>query len=79
MAEIGNARDVVCPYYKADRPGKLTLSCEGILPGSTMTHRYSDRPSYQYQIDVFCKSIKRCVKCPIHRVLDAKYTKKPLT
>lgn len=79
MGDTGNARDIACPFYRSDKPTKLTISCEGIVPGSSLTHKFNDTPTYDYQIDVYCKSIKRCVRCPIYRAINAKYNKSPLS
>ena len=57
---------VQCPFYEHDN-GKSNITCEGIFPDSTQTHKFRYKKDYEMQINTFC--CKYYEKCEVHRML----------
>lgn len=61
---------VFCPFYVCE--GECTISCEGILDGCVMVHRFSGKNDKLAHEADFCTSTA-CVNCPVFLALQGKY------
>lgn len=62
--------DVVCPFFKFD-DGRRRITCEGIIPRSSVALIYNCRCDYDMQFNEYCcKSYKYC---EIYNLLMDKY------
>ena len=62
--------DAACPFYRWD-DGSRTITCEGIVDGSTLTQTYLRKADCALQLSVFCCDKYR--NCEIHTMLQEKY------
>lgn len=61
---------IQCPYYSSD-DGCSKISCEGIIPGSSIKSVFRRKADYAMQITQFCSG--RYWNCEICQALDRKY------
>ena len=61
---------VRCPFYRSD-DGRMRITCEGIVDGSSLALTYVRRKDFQIQMDVFC--CEHYKKCEVFRMLMEKY------
>ena len=55
--------DVKCPYYISDN-GVNKISCEGLIPGSSIAHFFRASADFKMQIRAFCSGCYwRCEVC----------------
>ena len=62
--------EVGCPFYKYDDVrGRIT--CEGLVPDSSLALIFHRREDYCTQLEVFC--CKHYKNCEVYRMLMEKY------
>ena len=62
---------VRCPFYHRDN-GRSTITCEGIVEGSTLSLNFPNKQEFLTQSDVFCCDYYK--NCEVYRMLmDARY------
>lgn len=66
-----NSAVILCPYYLYDDPKSCNLTCEGMLPGSSIKSHFLDGASIRRQIWKYCAADYK--SCPWARVLALKY------
>lgn len=68
----GSYRQVycLCPYYISD-DGKHTITCEGIIGGTTNRTSFKFKSEYELQMEVFCCNKYR--NCEIYSAINKKY------
>lgn len=63
---------IQCPFYLRDDPKACKLTCEGMLPGSSVTNHFLNGNDLRRQIKKYCED--NYVKCPWYIVLtNVKY------
>lgn len=62
---------VLCPYYMHDDPKTCSITCEGMLPGSSVNSHFLDGPSIRRQINKYCAGDYK--RCPWARMMEFKY------
>ena len=71
MAIKTERAEVVCPFYSSDDMSRK-ITCEGMVKGSTVTHRFNKKLHWEKHIKNCCCG--DCQKCPWYKTLmDAKY------
>ena len=65
--------DIGCPFYRRDDPKTSSLTCEGVLPGSTVKSHFGGRDNLQRQIRKYCAGEYR--RCPWYKVAYLKWIK----
>ena len=63
--------DVKCPYYMRDDPRACTITCEGVLPGSTVKSHFPGKKAILTQIERRCAGNYK--GCPWYQVVSIKY------
>ena len=63
---------IQCPYYKDDNAKFKQITCEGILPGSSVRTTFVSRDDYQTQLEQFCLR-ETYWSCEICEAIDKKY------
>ncbi|MBQ3009755.1 MAG: hypothetical protein IJD81_01040 [Oscillospiraceae bacterium] len=64
--------DVICPFYCYDSSKEKRIVCEGVLPNTTITQRFSRKKQWEKFIDRYC--IHHCNECELFRlILRVKY------
>ena len=63
--------DIRCPFYRRDDPQTGRLTCEGVLPASTMVSKFGDKRSLQRQLGKYCACDYE--RCPWFRILELKW------
>ena len=63
--------DVKCPFYMCDDPRACTITCEGVLPGSTVKSHFPDKKAIHSQIGKHCAGDYR--GCPWYQVVSIQY------
>ncbi len=62
---------VKCPFYRRDESKTGSLTCEGVLPGSTLKSHFCNRDELEAQIWKYCAGDYR--KCPWYRAVMIQY------
>ena len=62
--------DVQCCFYKHD-DGKQRITCEGLVPRSSLSLSYLSKKDFLIQFETFC--CKHFDKCEVYRMLMEKY------
>ncbi len=63
---------VKCPFYKADKSGDRSITCEGVFDRSICVHRFRRQQEREKQLTLFCT--KNYKTCEIYRaVIEARY------
>lgn len=75
MANYAAGARIICPYY--DHEAKLSITCEGVLPGSQTLSRFREEKNKQIWQETFCETHGYC-KCPLAAKLNEKYEKEGL-
>ncbi len=70
MANYSSA-DVKCPFFRHDDPRTSGLTCEGVLPGSTVKSHFPGKSELQEHRRKFCSEDYR--SCPWFRAVYTKY------
>jgi hypothetical protein len=65
------AADVKCPYYGHDNIKESTITCEGVLPGSTIKHHFGGKAVLTRQIKERCAADYET--CPWYRLVSMKW------
>ena len=66
-----NAADVKCPFYRRDDPKTSSLTCEGVLPGSSVKSHFGGKKELQRTIRRFCAGDYKT--CPWYKVASLKW------
>jgi len=66
------AADVLCPYYQSDVAMECTLTCEGVLPGTTVKHHFPNGTTFRQHLGRFCKT-RNYKRCPWAAVCSLKW------
>lgn len=62
---------VACPYYS--RHDGNRICCEGLDPSNTINLVFENKKHQKEYGYTYCNDVKRCRKCKIYQMLDAKY------
>lgn len=46
--------DVQCPFYRTDDARRKTITCEGVIPGTSVVNSFVSRDDYDGQHEKFC-------------------------
>lgn len=63
--------DAKCPFYQHDNIQACTITCEGVLPGSTMKSHFDNRAALRGQIQKYCAGDYEV--CPWYKVASMKW------
>lgn len=66
------AKFVKCPYYHDHDSNRIV--CEGISQGNTINLVFGNQLERGQYMKDNCNTIDGCRKCPLHGLLDRKYT-----
>ena len=56
-----SSSNILCPFYLSDNPRQCTMTCEGVLPGSSIKHHFANGAALRRQMDKYCAdSYKSC-------------------
>ena len=72
MASYTSA-DILCPFYRRDDPKTSSLTCEGVLPASTVRSHFGGRDTLNRQIKKYCAGNYK--KCPWYKIASLKWIK----
>ena len=64
---------VKCPYYMSSSTEDKTITCEGVIRGTSLTLRFRRGEVKRRYMEMFCDSLERCPECRISHMLDGKY------
>lgn len=63
---------IKCPFYLSDDPKSCSITCEGMLPGSSIKSHFMNGAAFRRQIGKYCAADYK--SCPWATVLSrAKY------
>ena len=65
--------DVLCPFYKRDDPKTSSLTCEGVLPGSTVKSHFGGKENLMRTLRRYC--CKDYESCPWYHIASYKWEK----
>ena len=66
--------NVLCPFYMSDNKQAKQITCEWILPFSSITTRFVNKSDYMNQLIGICG--KDYKSCPVYRsLMEEKYDK----
>lgn len=60
-----------CPYYQHDNIKESTITCESVLPGSTIKHHFPGKVVLGAAIKARCAG--EYEQCPWYRLVSQKY------
>ena len=63
--------DVLCPFYRRDDPKNRTITCEGVLPGTTVKHHCGG--GNRHILRIYCCSNYKL--CPWFHIVSYKWEK----
>ena len=66
-----SSADVLCPFYLRDDPKTCCITCEGMVPGSSVRSHFLNGEALRGQIRKYCAA--EYEKCPWARALYGKY------
>ena len=64
--------DVCCPYFERLDQQTCHITCEGILPGSTVKCHFRNGGALKDALRQYC--CQKASECPWRHFLDGKYT-----
>ena len=73
MSQWG-AKFVKCAFYHNHDSNRIV--CEGLFEGNTINLVFEDQTERGLYMKEKCNSIEKCRICPIHNLLDRKYSDK---
>lgn len=62
---------VKCPYYQHDNIKESTITCESVLPGSTIKHHFSGKQALGAAIRERCAG--EYEQCPWYKMVSQKW------
>lgn len=62
---------IQCPFYLHDDPRTCNITCESVLPGSSIKSHFIDGESFRTQIRKYCAGDYK--SCPWCRMMEWKY------
>lgn len=71
MIKSINEEMVVCPFYK--RNTVQTITCEGLVDKTTVTHGFADRAAKASHFDAHCCQLPGWERCPYAAELLYRY------
>lgn len=63
--------DAKCPFYQHDNIKESTITCESVLPGSTIRHHFGGKAALTRAIKRYCAGSYE--KCPWYKLVSFKY------
>lgn len=66
--------DVKCPFYEHDNVKESTITCEGIVPGSTIKSHFTGKAALTKTIRTYCAGGYE--SCPWYKVASMKWSEK---
>ena len=71
MERSYRAADVICPFYRDDDCRQHKIRCEGLIPGSSLTHYFRKKADFDMHMSGFC--CQSYAMCEVARMLLEKY------
>ena len=62
---------VKCPFYRRDETKTGSLTCEGVLPGSSLKSHFGTKTELEAQIRKYCAEDYK--QCPWYRAVMIQY------
>ena len=70
MSNCKGGADTICPFYIKE--ARLSISCEGIIHGSSMMLRFKDESNKERWQSIACETYKY-MGCPLAALVCKKY------
>ena len=67
------AADAKCPYYQHDNIKESTVTCEGVLPGSSIKHHFGNKQRLTEGVRKYCAGDYE--KCPWYTLVSMKWAR----
>lgn len=65
------SKEAQCPFYRKEDNGKIY--CDGFADGAHLILVFDDADECRLHKRGYCRSIKGCEQCPVHKMLCAEY------